>query len=388
MKILIFSSNSSSEGGGEQYLVSLGKGLKALGQEVVVLLSTKDYMDAWEKRLRAENIVVRRENLIGLRNRPLRVFQSAMAKKQIKAIASICEEISPDIIHINQQYDSDGLDYVMGALAYGNVPVVGTIHMPMAITEHPRKKNDIRTWVIKILFLDEAKRIFLKRWYKKYSYTKIFVSEEMKNEFAAVYEYDMKLHVILLGVDVDNIPYSLEDRKSNIIGFCGRFDPQKDLFLLINSWLNSRQKGLDSNLLLIGDGILRKDIEMYLENRVSKNFWRITGWVGNPQDYIKELGLLMLTSIFESWGLVIVEASCMGKPCVCTNFPVAHEIKEKIPFLKVINSQDPDVLGDAIIEVFRKDPPLKEEVVKVRSYFSCIRMAQDTLNVYKGLLKK
>ena len=35
------------------------------------------------------------------------------------------------MIHVNQQYDADGLDYLLGAIKSDVAPVVGTIHMPL-----------------------------------------------------------------------------------------------------------------------------------------------------------------------------------------------------------------------------------------------------------------
>ena len=59
-----------------------------------------------------------------------------------------------------------------------------------------------------------------------------------------------------------------------------------------------------------------------------------------------------------------------------------------IPFLEIINSYNPDVLGDAIVECMKKNKPIKEEVERVRNYFSCERMAKDTLDIYKRPVKK
>ena len=388
MRILLISSNSSRAGGGEQYFVYLAKGLKEIGEDPIALLSDKKYMDAWEKRFKEIGVQVKRADLTGLRDRPLRFFQSINDKKQIKLIASICSELSPDVIHVNQQYDADGLDYLMGAMRYQKALVISTLHMPMSLTKHARPGKSARTWLINALALDKAKRAILRGWYKRYNYTKIFPAEAMKNEFAAVYGEDNNLHVVTHGIDISSKPYSINQSKTPTIGFCGRFDPQKDLLLLIRTWLNMWEKGIESNLLLIGDGILRKKIEKKLRKEAPANTWNITGWVNNPQDYINKIDLLLLTSKFEGFPIAAIEASSAGKRCICTNFPGSSEIAEKIPYLKVVNSRSPGVLSQAIAESFTESDPQRVDVEKVRTFFSCARMAKDTLVLYKKRLEK
>ena len=115
-RLLLISSNSSGRGGGERYLVYLAQGLRLLNCEVHVLLSTATYMDDWAKKLTLEGAEVHRRNLLGLCSRPLRFVQSITDKKQHSKIAEVCKAVAPDAIIANQQYDEDGLDYLMGAL--------------------------------------------------------------------------------------------------------------------------------------------------------------------------------------------------------------------------------------------------------------------------------
>jgi len=387
MKILLISSNSSGSGGGEQYLVYLAIGLKELGNEVTVLLSRKKHMDIWKNKFSDVKINVERANLLGLNERPLRILQSSIDKKQINTISSICAKIQPDLIHVNQQYDADGIDYLLGVLEYRKTPFVSTIHMPMSLTKHIRPKN-IKTLIINALRVDYIKTAILKNWYKKHTFTKIFVAKAMKTEFVSVYNDEKNANIVINGVDISKIPFPLEEKNKNIIAFCGRLDPQKNLFLLIKSWLNARQKGLNHKLFLIGDGILRKNIESYLKRKAPEGSWQITGWAKNPMDYIKNIDLFVTTSIFEGVPLALLEAACAGKKCLSVNYSGLHGISEKIPFLSIVKSHQIHSVGEALIENVKKDTPKREDVEKVRSFFSYKRMTQDTLNIYKIAIKK
>ena len=384
MKILIISSNSNGSGGGEQYLVYLAKGLKARGHEVVILLSDKGYMDIWENRFKKEEIKTKRAKLTGLCERPLRFLGSIGDFRQKNLVTSICDKVKPDVIHVNQQYDADGIDYIMGAMKYGKVPIVSTIHMPMSLTKHPRPAG-IRTLLTRMFFIDKMKTLFLRKWYKTHDYFKIFLTGAMKNEFTSVYGNGKYAELVTNGVDVSKITFS--NHKKDIIGFCGRLDAQKDLFLLIEAWLNARKKGLPHKLLFVGDGVLRAKIENELKRKSPAGSWRITGWVDNPFDYLKDMALFVGTSIFEGCPFALLEAACAGRRCVCIEFPGASEIAERIPFLALINSRNPERLSEAIIENANRPEPDDETIKRVRDFFSCERMAKDTLSVYEKAVK-
>ena len=114
---------------------------------------------------------------------------------------------------------------------------------------------------------------------------------------------------------------------------------------------------------------LRKEIERRLSEKAPRDSWEITGWVDNPQAFLKELDLLVFTSRFEGFPLAIIEACCMGKRCLSVNFPGASEFLKLITFLEIISSFDPNTLGDSIIECMKKSNPVNEEVKRVRSYW-------------------
>lgn len=384
MRILLISSNSSGTGGGEQYLVYLAQGLAALGEEPVVLLSATRYMDVWETRFKIAGIRVIRENLTGLRDRPLRLLQSIHDSKQIRLISSICERIKPDVIHVNQQYDADALDYLMGAIEYGRVPVIGTIHMPMTTTKHPRSFMNIRTWLIALSGADRFKTGALRGWYKKYPYEKIFPSRTMSDEFAAVYGQAEHLHTLYPGIDVARIPRGETSGDRKVFGFCGRLEPQKAPLLFVDAWLTTLRSTAPSRMVIIGDGSMRKVIEEKLKRFAPSGSWRITEWVEDPLAHLKGIDVLVMSSRFEGWGMVAVEAACMGKQCVVTPTSVAHELQEKIPWLVIARSHTAANLAESMAMAVSSPSPDPGAVRAVRDFFSCERMARETLALYRN----
>ena len=253
-RILLISSNSSGRGGGERYLVFLTKGLCELGCEVHALISDVDYMDGWAMSLSDEGAVVHRRRLTPLGQRPLRFIQSTRDISQIEAVSAFCRRISPDAILVNQQYDEDGLDYLMGALKAEVVPVAGVMHMPMTGTKDKRPFGRLRGSI-------------LGRWYKKHAYRLILVSEGAKAEFESYYDFPRPTYVINNSIPLDlkrnDSPRILFPPGIPVVGFVGQFVEQKNLSCLLRAWLETL-RSVDSRLLLVGDGPQRTVLEKYL----------------------------------------------------------------------------------------------------------------------------
>jgi len=375
-RILLISSNSSSRGGGERYLIYLTQGLHQLGHEVHVLLSQKSYMDDWANLLILERAIVHRLPLIGLRHRPLRFLQSLIDTKQQQEIAQFCQKLKPDAILVNQQYDEDGLDYLMGAIKSQIAPVGGTIHMPMAADKNQRPLGRLRGNL-------------LQKWYNNHPYNKIFVSYGCQTEFNNYYQTSGSTNVVHYGCPFASIlnlsTDSLESWQDNlpVIGFVGQFAPQKNLSLLVEGWLWLNRQGIKTRLLLVGDGIERAVIEQKLLKFASPEIWKITGWQTNPEKYLSAIDIYAMTSNFEGLPLSLLEASGSGIPTVVTDFNGAFDVAAQASWVKVVSSRDAANFGKSLLETINNLPILKQiakqEQDQFCEYFSTKRMAKDTL---------
>jgi glycosyltransferase involved in cell wall biosynthesis len=388
IKILLISSNSSARGGGEQYLVYLTQGLLQQDCEVHVLLSTKSYMDNWAKELSEVGAIVRREPLVGLRDRPLRFLQALLDFRQQWLISEVCQEIRPNAILVNQQYDEDGLDYLQGALNSGINMVIGTLHMPMTEAKNMRPFGKFRG-------------IILQNWYKNHPYNLLFVSSGSKAEFFDYYQsietIDSK--VIHYGCPQSNQNFEQEDNVNALdgrtkiitVGFAGQFVYQKNLRLLVDSWLILRQNySLKVNLLLIGDGPERSELESVLKYQ-AEDGWSITGWQTNPEAFFQKIDLYAMTSRFEGLPLALLEAAGSGLPCAVTNFNGAQDVAERANWVKVSTDYNPQSFAELLKSSIDQINQLKREALMgqeaFRNYFSVQRMARDTLD-FAGVINQ
>ena len=127
-----------------------------------------------------------------------------------------------------------------------------------------------------------------------------------------------KLRVIPNAVDVErfqdlNPPV---DRNPLPVGFIGRLDPIKCLPDLVRAvgFLRGRVR-----LHVFGEGAERADLERLVRHLQLTEIVTLHGAVPRPQDALRHIGLLVLPSKAEGFGLVLIEAMAAGVPVLATN---------------------------------------------------------------------
>jgi len=204
----------------------------------------------------------------------------------------------------------------------------------------------------------------------------IAVSEPLKDEIikTKVKDIEKKVKVYYNGVDINKFKeYSPEEENEmknsfkNEIGiindfpivlFVGNLVKAKNLFNLLKA---KKLMKNDSNLVIVGDGPLKSKLEIVAtENTVNNVFF--TGSRGDVEKIIPVCDLLILPSISESFGLVLLEALACGKPVIGSNIPGIREIiNDKVGLL--VNPNNPQEIADTI-DLLLDDNDLKEKFKK------------------------
>lgn len=98
--------------------------------------------------------------------------------------------------------------------------------------------------------------------------------------------------------------------------FAGRLVRQKNpqRFIRIVSLL--KQRGLDLTCIMLGEGELRDEcLELIRETGLEAQV-AMPGFQPNPYPYMKQARLLCMTSDWEGYGLVVLEANALGTPAI------------------------------------------------------------------------
>ncbi|SEK44585.1 Glycosyltransferase involved in cell wall bisynthesis [Ectothiorhodospira marina] len=111
-----------------------------------------------------------------------------------------------------------------------------------------------------------------------------------------------------------------KDQVVPVIVWVGRMEPQKDLNTLLESFLTLRGR-LGCRLALIGDGADSEKIKSKSKGSNYSGGITFLGYQANPFPFMKMASLLALSSRWEGFGNVLVEAMALGTPVVATNCP-------------------------------------------------------------------
>ena len=119
----------------------------------------------------------------------------------------------------------------------------------------------------------------------------------------------------------DDIPEIFPKNCSTKIITSGRIVPQKDYPTLLNSFSLYLQKDPQAYLVILGTGALETEIKKLSGELNIADHVTFAGFVSEPLSYIKQADIFLMTSAWEGFCNVIVEALYCGLNIVSTNCP-------------------------------------------------------------------
>ena len=211
---------------------------------------------------------------------------------------------------------------------------------------------------------------FLKKIYSKLLFTNrniSSISNGVKESFNTLQKranFPIKKHTLITNPIDINLTRKLAEEpiegisKPYILGV-GRFHPIKNFPLLIEAYAYAKiNLGLKEDLVIVGDGKERGNIEKTIENLSLKDCVHLTGYTTNPYPWMKNAELFILSSKVEGLGMVLLEAMACNTDIVATNSPGG--IKDVMTGQLSTHICQPDkiLLAKKIVEVL--NDPIKE----------------------------
>ncbi len=132
----------------------------------------------------------------------------------------------------------------------------------------------------------------------------------------------------------------------------GRLNQVKDFATLIKSFKKVLENKKNLRLIILGEGNLRNNLELLVKDLGIENFVSMPGFVNNPYAYMRSANVFVLSSLYEGFGNVIVEAMACNTPVISTNCPGGPaEILENGKWGKLVPVGDIDTMALAISEI-------------------------------------
>ena len=261
---------------------------------------------------------------------------------------------------------------------------------------------------------------FIERLLGKITDVIIAISESQKKELAEKYCIAPlnKFKVINLGFNLNPFVRSKVlrgqyresigvDGNEILIGIIGRLAPIKNhiMFLKAAKIFLKENPEIKVKFLIVGDGELRDELEMYCERHGISAYVRFCGWILNVSTVYADLDILALTSLNEGTPVSIIEAMASSVPVIATDAGGVLDLlgpKNGIPqtdgFIaceRGILCRKNDALGFAkgLNYLLNASPYEKEKITScaqgfVKGRFSEERLLNDMESLYFELMAK
>ena len=141
----------------------------------------------------------------------------------------------------------------------------------------------------------------------------------LTQEDAAMWGWESKVHVIPNTTSIDT-PASSTCEIPRVIA-AGRLTWQKGFDRLVNAWDIVHKRHPDWMLDIFGEGIYKEMLTQQIKDKELERSITIHPFTQNiSQEYLNS-SILALTSNYEGFGLVLIEAMSLGVPCVSFDCP-------------------------------------------------------------------
>ena len=389
MNICIVSSSYPPEGGGGigTYTYNLAKGLTELGHKMFVITKTGE--DEKEEQIEGVNIY-----RIGSRYIPkLEAYLPGLAWSRFVSgkIAKLDKKYRIDIVEF-PNWEGSGFWYLMKR---DRKPVVTRMHTPyfesLAINKNNEKlsiADRFTCWMEKKAALNSDCLTSSTAFHRD------FISRAYSLNNTGI-------ELLPLGIGIANNAGFNAKKNGNVkVLFVSRLEKRKGALTL----LEAIPKVLDAvpgvEFILIG-----KDRPHAPGNKYFKDYFldkfnaykdkvRFLGHVSNEElnDFYQKSDILAVPSVYESFGLIYLEAMNYGKPVIgCVVGGVPEVVKNQETGI-LINPSNTGELVEALIRLI-KDADLREKMGKnaarlVAEKFSYQKMAGDTETLYRRVIKQ
>lgn len=145
-------------------------------------------------------------------------------------------------------------------------------------------------------------------------------------------------------VDEDMLPW-LADNPVFVIS--GRLSLEKDHVKLLRAFSRVVEAHDEARLIVMGDGMLRNDLELLVDELGLRHHVFLAGLRGNPFPVVKAASCFVLSSNHEGQPMVLLEAMALGKPIIATDIDGNRGVLEGRYGKLVENSEEG--LADAMI---------------------------------------
>lgn len=270
------------------------------------------------------------------------IINHVSSRFRIFAIAETIREFKPDVL-LSFTDVSNVVSYFAKLMANSKVPHVPTIHNDLKIRDSHLQLN-LKRKRLRVLHkhvCNKSKRI-------------VVVSEGAKKSLVDYYNipadkcrciYNPVLNTVKL------IRSQLQTKNITLkIVAAGRLTQQKNYPLLIQVAEQLKNKEFDFSIDIFGEGELENELEQMILHKHLKEHVQLRGFVPNLSEMLENYDLFLMTSSWEGFGNVLVEALESGLKVISTDCPSGpREVLGNGRFGIIVPVNDAGAIVDVIL---------------------------------------
>ncbi len=320
---------------------------------------------------------------------PEMVGEASLRLRDLKALWMLYRILQAERPHIVHTHTAKAGFLGRLAARMAGVPVI--VH-----TYHGHVLNGyygpVKSWLLKMM----------ERGLARITDRLVAVSELVKKDLIA---YGVappeKISVIPLGFDLEPF-FDCESLKGEfrselelgpgdqLVGILGRIFPIKNHRLFLESAAQIAQQESNVHFVIVGDGVLRSEMEKYAQDLGIDQRVFFTGWRRDLPRIYADLDLLVVSSNNEGTPVSAIEAMASGCPVVATRVGGLPDVVQDRETGYLVPPKQPQALAAAILKLIRNSKKAEQmgrsAQLSVEKRFSLDRLLRDTENLYEELL--
>jgi len=216
---------------------------------------------------------------------------------------------------------------------------------------------------------------------------------------------EKKLHVVRYGLEFERIqPAAINSAREALrtelnlpsdtflFGMACRLTPQKGISDALKAFASIQHERNDVHFIIAGDGELKKQLVNEAKQLGIASRVYFLGWREDVKEVLAALDVFLMPSLWEGFGLVLIEAMSRRIPVIASNVSAIPEIVVDGESGILIPPEDPQALAGAM-QLLLQDRALRAYIGllgedRVETHFTAERMAKETLDIYQGILPK
>jgi glycosyltransferase involved in cell wall biosynthesis len=296
------------------------------------------------------------------------------------AVRRSLREMTPDVLHLHLEYST-----LIGALAALSLPRPGPV-LVASVANDPYRQTRFHQWAGRRLARSFDLHITHSRG----------IRDSVMRAYA---DRPRRVEVVSLGIDLRRFDRALatpervaEFRRgaTRLVGTMGRLVPQKAMHVLVEATPTLLQADAGLQVLIVGDGPLRADLEAQAERLGVAHAVRFVGYQDDVVSAYAAMDVFVLPSRDEGFGLVFLEAMAMGVPVVGTRVIGSEDAVEEGVTGLLVPYADAEALALAVRSIL-DNPELAGRLRatandRVRRVFSREQFTAHVESLYRELL--